>query len=222
MKKAINTVFTLLLVIGFTSCQTSEGIEGVDVSAKLLKSYSVKRDASGSYSLDYKLANGTAAESVQENNTNQVNLYASDFQSRAINSQDLNNDNGNMNIEFVNTDLNTKSQITIIDDQIYTKEAIGRKFLSDYSITKNENGTFQLDFNVKKNVAVSFTYNKVAAVYEIHLEKGKATTATFSRTFTNENGEDLKVDFVNHLANNFARTEAAQPRKPRMIIQGGE
>jgi len=217
MKKVLQTVFTFVLVIGFTSCQTSEDLEAVDVSAKLLKSYVVKRDASGSYSLDYSLTEDAAADNVQKNNTNQVNLYSSDFQSRATNFQDLNIDNGAMNVEFVNTNLATKSQISIIDDQIYTKEAIGRKFLSDYSIAKNENGTFQLDFNVKKNVAVSFVYNKTSAVYEIHLEKGKAKNTNFSREFTKESGTDLKIDFVNHIADGLARTDA-QPREPRMII----
>ena len=96
--------------------------------------------------------------------------------------------------------------------------------LDKYSISKNKEGTFILDFSVKNNVRVDFVFNEESKIYEIHLEQGKSTETVFSRVLEKVDGQALKFDFINH--NNTFKTgdDPDDPdglesnRKPRIII----
>ena len=91
--------------------------------------------------------------------------------------------------------------------------------LGDYSITGNEDGMYDLAFNVKENVTVDFVYNEDENVYEIHLEKGRSSIANFDRTFIKQVGSDLKIVFVNHGLVAYSSTSMAKEKKPQLIIQ---
>jgi hypothetical protein len=49
-----------------------------------------------------------------------------------------------------------------------------------YSVSKTGTGKFHLDFKVKDKVIADFVYYEVFGVYEIYLEKEKATGTKFS------------------------------------------
>lgn len=223
MKKFTLSLLAITMSLGFTSCMTEDGIE-IQETTSLLKSYSVKKDQSGSYFLNYNLNTGAKAESSKnlETNTSDIYLYSSDYKSKTNLSESLTIENDQFTVGFTNMSSGKKSTITVIDDNIvFAKDNEGSRFLKDHSITNNQDGTYQLDFTVKNNVSVGFIYNEEDTVYEIHLAEGKTSKADFSRTFTKNEGEDLKIDFVNHMGNSGAAktTEEEIIRKPRMIIQ---
>jgi hypothetical protein len=80
-----NVLFTLatLTVFLFSSCSTNEDILQQEPSVDLLKSYTVKRDVTGAYSLDYTLSKNSIAQHKKDGktNTNEISLYVSDNQS---------------------------------------------------------------------------------------------------------------------------------------------
>jgi len=93
------------------------------------------------------------------------------------------------------------------------------EMLAGYSVQGNEAGTFNLEFDVNDNVAVSFVYNETISTYEIHLEEGSSDNNSFSRTLEKEAGEPLKIDFVNHVSNTSAKSsELLMVRKPKVIV----
>ena len=123
-------------------------------------------------------------------------------------------------MSFVDTNTDKKPQITIIDDKIMLERgASDDLMLGDYSITGNEDGMYDLAFNVKENVTVDFVYNEDENVYEIHLEKGRSSIANFDRTFIKQVGSDLKIVFVNHGLVANSSTSMAKEKKPQLIIQ---
>jgi hypothetical protein len=123
-------------------------------------------------------------------------------------------------VSFVDTNTDKKPQTTIIDDKIMLERgASDDLMLGDYSITGNEDGMYDLAFNVKENVTVDFVYNEDENVYEIHLEKGRSSIANFDRTFIKQVGSDLKIVFVNHGLVAYSSTSMAKEKKPQLIIQ---
>lgn len=224
--KTLN-LFTSLAVaiLILSSCATDENLLPKEQSLDLLKSYTVKRDATGTYYLDYNVTKNVVVDNVKDiaSNTNQYYLYSSGNEpSRKVNEA-LTLENGQLNIDFVDTNSDKQPKITIIDDNgIDLGENVDTndKMLSEYSITNNADGTFTLDFKVKNKVEVDFVYNKEKDIYEIHLEKGKGSKSNFKRIFTKNNGSDLKIDFVNHI-HSFSATiasRAAKSRKPRIVV----
>ena len=207
------------LTLVFSSCSTNENLLEEEQSLDLLKSYTIKRDASGAYSLDYNLNGNAEADNVKDlkTNTNEIYLYSSDNQTNRSVSQDLSLDGDQFKVGFVDTNSDKKQpKITVIDDNIVFAKDTDQDMLAEYSITSNQDGTYSLDFKVEDKVEVDFIYNNEDSVYEIHLEKGNGNESSFERTFTKDEGSDLKIDFVNHTANTNSRIEA--PKKPRLII----
>ena len=205
----------------FSSCSTNENLELDNPSSELLKSYTIKRDATGSYSLDYSLNDNTQIDNVKDvkTKTNQIFLYSSDNQSSKKVTQDLTIDGEELKIGFVDTQSNKNPNITIIDDNIsLSRNEDENKKLEEYSITSNGDGTYNLEFNVKNNVRVDFVYNDDINTYEIHLEEGSGNGTKFSRVLNKVNDEPLKFDFVNHVYNSSSRALAQIIRKPRGII----
>ena len=115
-------------------------------------------------------------------------------------------------------------QISIIDDSRFLAKSSKVNKLDKYSISKNKEGVFILDFSVKKNVRVDFVFNEASKIHEIHLEQGKSPKTVFSRVLEKVDGQALKFDFINH--NNTFKTgdDPDDPdglevnRKPRIII----
>lgn len=218
--------FALVSVFFLSSCSNNETLLPEQETKNSLKSYKVKRDASGAYSIDYDLVENVKSDKVKNNitNTNEFHLYESDQATSKKQTEELLIDGDKLSIGFVDTRTNKNSNIVIEDDNIELaqKNDEDDAMLSTYSITSNEDGTYELDFTVKNKVTVDFVYNEELSTYEIHLEKGKSAETTFSRNFTKLDGEVLKIVFVNH---DFLSYEArgsfefeAYNRRPEVII----
>ena len=204
----------------FSSCSTNENLDLDNPSSELLKSYTIKRDATGAYSLDYSLNGNTQVDNVKDvkTKTNQIFLYSSDNLSSKKVTQDLTIDGEELKIGFIDTQSDKNPNITIIDDNISLSRNENKK-LEEYSITSNGDGTYNLEFNVKNNVRVDFVYNDEIKTYEIHLEEGNGNQTNYSRLLNKIDDEPLKFDFVNHIYNSSSRALAQVVRKPRSIIR---
>jgi PBP1b-binding outer membrane lipoprotein LpoB len=222
-------LLTLVVLSTFilTSCSSNENLPSEASEAKLLKSYKVKRDISGGYSIEYDLEKNTTSKKVlnHKTKTNEFHFYKSDFGISKRVSDELFMDTKKLSISFFDASVFMKSNITIIDavasnDKANAKNTI---MLSEYSVSKMGSGTFTLDFEVKDKVSVDFVYNELLDVYEIHLEKGKSNRTAFSRNFEKLEGEILRIDFVNHRKTYNAKgyeskSVVVSRRKPRVII----
>ncbi|PWG04142.1 hypothetical protein [Polaribacter aquimarinus] len=226
MKNLNLLVLVASITFVFSSCSSNETILPEEQSLDLLKTYTIKRDASGAYSLDFDLNNGGKAEKVlnTETKTNQIYLYSSDDQSSSRVTQDLTIEGTQLKVGFVDTTSDKLPQIMITDDNPKLLSKNNNKKLNDYSITSNGDGTYSLDFNVKRNVKVDFVYNNELSVYEVHLEDGKSKSTSFTRVLENEDGKPLKVDFVNHNRNSNKGEESLAYsiiRKPKVTVGEG-
>ena len=220
--KLLTLLFSIAII--FASCSTNETTLPKEQSLDLLKSYSIERDANGAYSLDFDLYDNAISENVidHDTNTNQFYLYPSDNQMNKRVSEELTIDGTQLKIGFVDTNSNNLPRITIIDDNIaLAKSSAENAMLNEYSFSSNEDGTYNLDFSVKNKVSVDFIYNEDLKAYEIHLEEGKSSGTSFTRVLEKEEGEPLKVDFVNHFNTSAKSDDATEniKKKPRFIIE---
>lgn len=215
----------VVAVLTLSACSSNESILPVEESENALKSYKIKRDATGAYSIDLDVNENvkTQAFKNEETNKNEFHFYEFDNQTSKKQSKELLIDDQELSIGFVDTRSNKTSNISIIDDNIeMAKKNLDDTFLSEYSITSNEDGTFDLDFMVKNQTTVDFVYNEETSIYEIHLEKGKSSETDFSRNFTKLDGEVLRIDFVNHYLSDYDgkgyKLKSSYSRKPQTVI----
>lgn len=219
MNKNIFLAIVAIVSLVFTSCSSEESLISETQNLSLKKTYKVKRDATGAYSLAFD--NNTKIDQVLESNdkTRHYLISSSLNKVQDNNSQELLIDNNNLKVGFVDTDTDAKQNILIFDDNITFQKSNVSSKLAGYSIESNQDGTFGLEFDVKNKVDVSFVYNEEISTYEVHLEKGKGGENSFYRTLEKENGEPLKIDFVNHVSNTGAKSsELEMIRKPKIII----
>lgn len=215
-----NKFLAILAIVSlvFSSCSSEDSL--ITENQNLKKTYKVKRDATGAYSLDFD--QNTKIDQVLEsaNKTRQYLISSSTSKTEKNNSQELLIDNNKLKIGFIDADTDKKQYISIIDDNIsLQRKSDDNNKLAGYSIQSNQDGTFGLDFNVNDNVDVSFVYNEEISTYEIHLEDGAGGESDFSRTLEKEEGKSLKIDFVNHINNSGAKSfELSRIRKPEVII----
>lgn len=236
MKKINFLAIIAAVSLMFTSCSSEDSILSGEQSAKLLKKYKINRDATGAYSVDLDVAEKTKVDDVLDvnNNTKQYFLYSSDdIQLNSNISQELLIDNNQLKVGIVDANTNKKEFVSIIDDDFtYLSKSRATKYLADFSVQSNQDGTFDLSFNVNKKVNVSFEYNEEISTYEVHLERGKGGDTAFSRTLEVEEGQKLKIDFVNYVTNEKSAkssgegiegetTTTTKTRKPRVIIDNG-
>ncbi|AQS93932.1 hypothetical protein BXQ17_07610 [Polaribacter sp. BM10] len=223
IKKLASLVVVAVLTL--SACSSNESILPVEESENALKSYKIKRDATGAYSIDLDVDENvkTQAFKNEETNKNEFHFYESDNQASKKQSKELLIDDQELSIGFVDTRSNKTSNISIIDDNIeMAKKNLDDTFLSEYSITSNEDGTYDLDFTVKNQTTVDFIYNEETSIYEIHLEKGKSSETIYSRNFTKLEGEVLRIDFVNHFVNILESKSSQESmrvsRTPRVLV----
>ena len=55
------------------------------------------------------------------------------------------------------------------------QKRLSNNYLNEYSISLNEDGSYNLDFEVLDNVSVDFVYDSEENVYEVHLEESGKT-----------------------------------------------
>lgn len=223
MKKIKFLTFVTIISLVFTSCSNEEFLPSEVQNINLSKTYKVKRDATGAYSVYFTDNTQVYRVLTDADNTKQFILSDGNSQSDKNVSQELLIDNSKLKVGFIDAISNNQQFITIVDDNItlHSKND-GSKKLADYSIQGNQDGTYNLDFTVEDNVAVSFVYNEEISTYEVHLEDGASKTNNFSRTLESEDGKTLKLDFVNHVRNTNAKSsELTLVRKPKVIVDNG-
>lgn len=209
--------YFLALSLVFASCSSNEGevIEN-QPQQKLLTSYTLKRDGSGAYAIDFNVNNNTEVATFKDNNTNDIVLSKSNTATKRSYSNEYAIENDQLKIGFIENNSGKKTRISVKDDNITFAKGTVTEFLNSYSITSNENKTYQLDFKVNDNVQTEFIYNEDRDVYEVHLSNGEAKQQNFSRYFEMSGSGVLKINFINH--KETAKTEASSEGKPELII----
>ncbi|CAM1350407.1 hypothetical protein [Tenacibaculum crassostreae] len=221
MKKITPYFLALSLSIFFASCSSNETEVLDNNPEKLLQSYTLKRDANGAYSIDFNTSNNTDVTTVTNvDNSKEIILAETAQKTATRHSNDFSIENDQLKIGFLESNNGKKTKIYVEDENITFAKGVS-EFLSTYSITANEDGTYQLNFTVNDNVATDFTYNEELETYEVHLSNGTSTQKTFSRQLEmNSVSKMLKLDFVNHKYSGKTEEEVAVERKPKSIIIG--
>jgi uncharacterized protein YegP (UPF0339 family) len=228
MKKIKLLSLALVFSMAFSSCSTEESMLPPEQSNELLKTFQLKRDASGAYSMDLNVANNVDVGKVKNasNNTNELYLTLSDdnFVQKSNLQSDLFFDDQNFKIDFISSNSTKVPSVSVYDNNNKFVQKSDTSFLKEFSVTKNENGTYDLDFKVINNVSVDFIYNDEIDAYEIHLEENVKSLGNqkFSRTLEKDSGKLLQIHFVNHINVEAKGAAASTIRKPVIIIDEGE
>jgi len=225
--KNFKSIFVMVTIsMGLMSCSSEEIFTPEETSSKLLENYTVKRDARGAYSLDYKLADNAEASLSKDkrSNSNDFYLYSSDNQSKKNFNEALAIQDNSLKVGFNDTQNGKKSSMTIMDDDIKFSRNADEEFLADYSVTNNSDGTVSLDFNVSSDVAVEFIYNGDTNAYEIHMRDGTSSQISFNQTYVKEDGVALNIEFISYTEDNQssrvenAETSMTVSKRPVVII----
>jgi len=210
---------TIVLAFSFTSCSTNETDIEIPQEA-LLRKAKFSRDASGSFAVDYVVADNTASD-VSKNVgslTNEINLSKSNQNTKNSHREEFTLENNKLNIGFIDAESGKQTRF-IVDDKniILAKGEESKEFLKNYSWTLNSDGTLQLEFDVNVNVNTEFVLNEELDIYEVHLSRGMNSESSFSRTINIPDNGVLKIDFVNHKKLGKGLTADVE-RHPRGII----
>lgn len=211
------TPYLLVFSIIFASCSSNENEILNKTEEKLLQSYTLKRDASGAYSIDFNTTNNTDVSTVRNiDKSNEIILSETKHKTTTKHSNDFAIENDQLKIGFLEANKGIRTRISIEDENPIFASKNTTDFLNSYSITKNTDGTFQLNFKVNDNVTTDFVYNEDLETYEVHLAKGEAKQSDFTRTLTTNQEDVLKLDFVNHKYSGKSQEDQTE-RKPRII-----
>lgn len=221
MKNLALGLFATVLAVGFTSCSSNETLDlNPEAKAELLKTFKVQKDINGMYSLDYTVNSNTTVQKPKSvNNSNEIFLFSGEVAGKEAYNETLAIEDNKLSVDFV-SDNNFRTSFIVEDDNIVLEKGRENAFLQGYSLERNEDGTYQLDFTVRDGINVSFVYNEAEGAYEINLkeEKSNNNQTTFSKTFVKD-ANDLKIDFVNFLdSQNRETTDITRPKRPRMIV----
>lgn len=216
------TPFLLVFSLIFASCSSNQD-EAIDTNPEnLLQSYTLKRDANGAYSIDFNTAENTDVTTVKNtDNSNDIILSEANHKTAIKHSNDFNIEEDQLKIGFLDANKGKRMQISIEDEDIKFHKGSVTEFLSSYSIAKNEDGTFTLNFTVNNNVTTEFVYNEEIETYEVHLATGKAKQQEFSRQLEMNITNLIKLDFINHKYEGRSE-EPTSKKKPRLSIQGND
>ncbi len=218
MRKLSVGFLAIVLAFSFTSCLTSESDFEIP-NSPLLEEVTLQRDASGAYSVDYTVADNTVSDVRKNVNslTNEVQLSKVNHDTKDQYRNDFTLDNNKLRIGFFDNETGKTTSITVVDENITLAKGNSAKFLKDYSMSTNDDGTIQLDFSVNTNVKTEFVYNEDIAAYEVHLSKGTSSESKFSRTLDVPDTGVLKLDFVNHKLLGKGVVAESVDKKPRVI-----
>lgn len=208
----------------FYSCSTNETHLPEQESLYLLKSYTIQKDVSGKYLVDFILNDNVEIDNLKDLNTNsnEIYLYSSNNESSRRVSQDLTFiDGSQIKVGFVDTNSDQKETISIEDDNSSLSRSESDK-LKGFSISKDLNGTsYILDYSLNDGVVDDLVFNEEEEEYEIHLDYGKSSETNFSRVLEKEIGQPLKICFVNNKStnsNNSRGLAIKPPNRPAIII----
>ncbi|WP_417800531.1 hypothetical protein [Tenacibaculum sp.] len=220
MKKFTPYFLALSLSVIFASCSSNEAEAIENNPENLLQSYTLKRDATGAYSIDFNTTDNTDVTTVTNvDNSKEIILAETPQKTASKHSSDFSIENNHLKIGFLETNKGKQTKISVKDENITFAKGI-TEFLNSYSITANENGTYLLNFTVNSNVATDFVYNKELEIYEVHLSSGEATEYTFSRELETGSDNIIRLNFVNHkYSGKLLEEVVATVTKPEVIIQ---
>ncbi|GGG96950.1 hypothetical protein GCM10011416_13560 [Polaribacter pacificus] len=222
MKNKYLAVFALIMAMGLSSCSTND--EDFETMQKpLLKSYELKRDSNGAYSIDFDVEEKTGVQSQKNLNslTNEFHLSKVNYDAKGAYREDVSLNDNQLKIGFVDAETGRNTKIQVEDENITFAKGTTGEFLNEYSVATNEDGTIQLDFKVKENVQTEFVYLDELDIYQVHLSPGMATENKFSKSIEMPETGVLKIDFVNHKYFGKGLAEIIV-EKPKVIIQEGE
>lgn len=215
------TPFLLLFSLILTSCSSNqnEGIVTSTAPENLLQSYTLKRDTNGSYSINFNTSENTDVATFKNIDlSNEIILTETNYKTATKHSNDFNIEKDQLKIGFLDANKGSRTQISIEDEDIKFFKGGVTEFLNSYSVTKNEDGTFTLNFKVNDNVTTEFIYNEDIETYEVHLANGNAKQKEFSRQLEINSNNLIKIDFVNH--KHYEKSEITTTvRRPRQVIE---
>ncbi|CAM1366512.1 conserved exported hypothetical protein [Tenacibaculum sediminilitoris] len=222
MKKNTPYFLALSLSVLFVSCASNDTEIINDTPENLLQSYTLKRDASGAYSIDFHTTDNTDVTTVTNvDNSNEIILAETSQNTATKHSNSFSIENDQLKIGFLEANKGKTRNIYIEDENITFAKGI-TEFLNSYSITANEDNTYQLDFVVNDNVSTNFIYNEDLKTYEVHLTNGTSSQNNFSRELKKRPDADmLRLDFVNHIYAGKTEEEMVT-RKPKVGVDNGE
>ncbi|MDP5105976.1 MAG: hypothetical protein NWQ31_07380, partial [Polaribacter sp.] len=174
MKRPIILAFALVVSSLFLSCSNDEDIAQPQQSTELFKTFQLKRDATGAYSIEFDSNVNISKIKNSSNNTNELYLSMSNenLTQKSNVQSDLFFNDENFKVNFITQSSISVPSISVFDDNIKFAKKSETTFLKEYSVTKNEDGTYNLDFTVENKVNVDFVYNSEINVHEVHLEEG--------------------------------------------------
>ena len=119
MKNLILSACASVLFLGLTSCSNDESLDNVNLEAqaKSLKSYKVKKDINGRYSIDYTLNSNTTSETVKGNGSSDIYLYAGEVAGKEKHNENLSLENNQLSVNFVENSK-TKTSFIVEDENI--------------------------------------------------------------------------------------------------------
>jgi len=218
MKKITPYFLALSLSFLFASCSSNETEVVEGTPENLLQSYTLKRDATGAYSIDFNTTNNTDVTTVTNVDNSKEIILAEVAQKTATkHSNDFSIENDQLKIGFLETNRGKTTKIHIEDENITFAKGV-TEFLNSYSITANEDGTYMLNFTVNNNVATDFVYNKEINTYEVHLSIGDMQQKEFSRQLVIASENMIKLNFVNHKYAGRTEESTTDIDKPKIII----
>jgi hypothetical protein len=206
MKKLILGLIVATLTLN--SCTNDEIINVPnDTNNSLLESFQIKRNIDGSYALTHEIKEGVAVDYSQTKNGNEVYLYQG-VSSKSNNKNYKVTDN-ELNVSFVDENNSKLPRISITDDN--TNQSDKLSLLETYSVDYNKDGSVQVDFKVKKGVAVAFSSNE-DNINNIYLTEGSSSTVDYSKTYVKIADSSLQIDFVQTTG------KSTETKKPRLIV----
>ncbi|MGG8497017.1 hypothetical protein ACQY1Q_11400 [Tenacibaculum sp. TC6] len=219
--KKITFFFATLSMLYLVSCSSNDAevLPNNENAESKLQSYTLKRNTDGTYYIDFNVAENTEINTYKNpDNSNEVVISESNGQTANKQSTNFVLENDFLKVNILESNNGKKTRIAVEDENSSTFANKGiTEFLNNYSVTKNTDGTFTLDFEVNNNVQTEFIYNKVEGVYEVHLKNGDAKTKNFSRVLEINDNDALKIDFVNY--KNLGRSEETYTvDKPKVVI----
>ncbi|CAA0157167.1 Probable lipoprotein precursor [Tenacibaculum maritimum] len=205
------------------SCSSDnvELIKNPQNTEKLLKSFEIKRDANGRYSIDYNVDDNVVVSSVK-NSTSKINEFYLSSENKTIGKnnykEELPLEEDQLKIGFVEDSYENNRTIFIKDqDILLAKGEENEEFLKEYSLAGSGTDIYQLDFTVNKGITTDFVYNKEEMRYEIHLKEGDNRRKSYSKTFIKREEAPLEIHFINH-RNQEQRLAADITGRPVVII----
>jgi len=209
-------LLSLLVITTLTliSCSTEETItEQTDSNSKMLESFVVKRNADGNYVLTTNVQEGVGTIYYDNTVKNQVYLITDNNATRNSLNHNYNVINNQLSIEFVAENNTLQPKLSIVDNNT-TNRTTDYGLLNTYSLTSNDDGTIQLNFEVKDGVDVSFGYNENENINDIYLiEDTNATDVSFSKNYATEADGTLRIDFIQ----SDDSSRESDTKKPRII-----